>query len=334
MNNKAVLITLATEDFLDQAKQLFSSAFYNAGWKGDYLLLTFEETDDEKLQWFTNRGIIVKKTKPVDSILYFSRHQYVMYAKYSLFTHYFKKWKTILFLDSDIIVKESLEALVRLKGFHAARTYTGSLKMMYFEDTDTAVYDEIKRNYDLGAPSFNAGVMLFSTDIIKPQTYSELIELTYRLRHVVKSSEQAVLNLYFYGQWEELPRIYNFTPTLKVFSKTKLRKILESDSPYMRPIMLHFLGNNTPWRKNNLYYDEWKDNLAKAEKIDLSKRISVKTLSDQEIKKYNKRILKEMSWFECNFFMDRVLQSLAIFIKILTPKLYEKVASWRKKQYC
>ena len=61
---KDLLVTLADENFLDQAKQLFSSVYWNAGWKGDYMLLA-HEIPESKLKWFRDKGILVKKCKSV-----------------------------------------------------------------------------------------------------------------------------------------------------------------------------------------------------------------------------------------------------------------------------
>ena len=45
---KNLLVTLADENYIDRAKQLFSSVYFNAGWKGDYMLLA-HEIPEEKL---------------------------------------------------------------------------------------------------------------------------------------------------------------------------------------------------------------------------------------------------------------------------------------------
>ena len=59
-NHDAVLVTLADKNYIDQAKQLFSSVYWNAGWKGDYMLLA-HEVPEKDLNWFREKGILVKK---------------------------------------------------------------------------------------------------------------------------------------------------------------------------------------------------------------------------------------------------------------------------------
>jgi hypothetical protein len=60
----SVIVTLADKNYVDQAKQLFSSVYWNAGWKGDYLLLS-SGIPEEELKWFRNKGIIVYECKPL-----------------------------------------------------------------------------------------------------------------------------------------------------------------------------------------------------------------------------------------------------------------------------
>ena len=57
MNNKTkknLLVTLAGKNYIKQAKQLFSSVYWNAGWKGDYMLLSYKIPEKE-LKWFKKK---------------------------------------------------------------------------------------------------------------------------------------------------------------------------------------------------------------------------------------------------------------------------------------
>ena len=63
-NKKNLLVTLADENYIEQAKQLFSSVYHNSGWKGDYMLLS-HEIPESKLKWFRDKGILVKKCESI-----------------------------------------------------------------------------------------------------------------------------------------------------------------------------------------------------------------------------------------------------------------------------
>jgi len=51
---KNLLVTLATKDYVFLAKQLFSSAYFNAEWKGNYMLLAYR-IPERNLKWFRKK---------------------------------------------------------------------------------------------------------------------------------------------------------------------------------------------------------------------------------------------------------------------------------------
>ena len=104
-DKKNLLVTLADRNYVEQARQLFSSVYWNAGWKGDYMLLA-HEIPEEQLKWFREKGILIKKCKPFYDKK--GRPKTVL-SKFYLFTPYFKKWRNIIYLDADVIVRASLE---------------------------------------------------------------------------------------------------------------------------------------------------------------------------------------------------------------------------------
>jgi hypothetical protein len=50
MGRDSLIVTIADIKYLDAAKQLFSSIYWNAGWKGDYMLLSLGIPEKE-LGW-------------------------------------------------------------------------------------------------------------------------------------------------------------------------------------------------------------------------------------------------------------------------------------------
>jgi hypothetical protein len=59
-----MLINLADKNHIMQAKQLFSSVYWNSGWNGDYTLLAHDIPEDE-LAWFPSKGILVKRCRQI-----------------------------------------------------------------------------------------------------------------------------------------------------------------------------------------------------------------------------------------------------------------------------
>ncbi|MDD4215580.1 MAG: glycosyltransferase [Bacteroidales bacterium] len=266
-NKRNLLVTLADKNYIQQAKQLFSSVYWNAGWNGEYMLLA-HEIPDEELAWFKDKGILIKKCTPLRNYNIGKGHSPVVLDKFYLFTTDFKGWKHIVFLDSDIIVKGSLDYLIKIKGFGAANS-TINLGRQF--SPENMLYDEIKRDYNIHIRSFNSGVISFPTDIINDDLFDKLTGL-YTKFESIAFSDESILNLYYYKKWIKIPRVFNnlyitfFLLYSAYFYKT-------------RSVVFHFMGNYInekyldaykPWDTRNPFYKEWLSNLERAEQMDLS----------------------------------------------------------------
>jgi lipopolysaccharide biosynthesis glycosyltransferase len=334
---KDLLVTLADKNYMDQAKQLFSSVYWNAGWRGDYMLLA-HEIPDEKLKWFRDKGILIKKCSPIcdKKLLDWST---ATWSKFYLFTPEFKKWKNIIFLDAAIIVRASLDELTKINGF-AAR-YGAKLgkefikprfmsKNTKFKAINIELFDELRKNYNLKEQGFNAGVMVFNTDVLKDETFAELKRLTKLYGKIRRFRDQPILNLFFYKKFTPLPYVYNCNIDYSIYVRCiKPEKI--------KGIILHFIDRNKPWLPKNPFYKEWKNNLCKAELIDLNKIPPPRERwTEEDIKKYcqylGKRrrkyiILKYVIWV--NLIIGRAIGVVGIFLKHNFPKLYYKIKELR-----
>ncbi len=257
--NKNLLVTLADKEYINQAKQLFSSAYWKAGWKGDYMLLSFG-IPEEKLLWFKKKNILVKKCPPIQSH-WVGGQPPVLFGKFYLFTSFFKRWENIVYLDADIIIRASLEELTDLKNFGAVKNYPKKLKKEIYKDSKCKI--SLADRYDLDSSGFNAGFFAFNTNIIKEKTFYDLKNLSEKYPYI---RDQGLLNIYFYKKWKELPIIYNLSPYLishRLFFRLGFSKV--------RAKVIHFVGEIKPWQKRSGFYQEWRDSLEKAESIDFKK---------------------------------------------------------------
>lgn len=312
---KNLLATLADENYIEQAKQLFSSVYWNAGWKGDYMLLAYKIPQKE-LKWFRDKGILVKKCK-----LFFGKKigkfSPVVLGKFYLFTAEFKKWNNIVYLDADIIVRALLDEITKIKGFSAVQDITplsrikGQFKSIKLNEK---LFSKIKNDYNLKKPAFNAGVLAFSTDIIKKGDFSKLKNL-FNLYINFDFPEQSALNLLFYKKWKKLPRVYNIYPHLINPKKVK-------------GIILHFTGDYKPWFPKNYFYKEWKYNLDRAELIDLNK---IQNLNKKWTKKEIKRCSLYLKKMYILYYIDKFIGLVGIFLKNNFPGLYFKLKKIKKR---
>jgi len=260
---KDLLVTLATGRNIEWTKQLFSSAYFNAGWKGDYMILAYD-MPEEKLSWFRKKGILVKKCRPMATGLAGKSNDPIFFSKLYLFSEEFGKWRNIVYLDSDILIRGSLGDLTKVRGFASTLDNMGFLldQFMYSKENKREFLD-LRKNYDLRENAFCAGVFAFNTDIIEKGTFDGMKRLAKKYSGILRFGDQSVLNLYFYKRWQRLPGAFGVLANY-AGKDLKLREDVDG-------IILHFAGPRKPWDKNSGYYREWKGNLDRADRIDLKR---------------------------------------------------------------
>lgn len=312
--SKSLLVTLADENYLDQAKQLFSSVYFNSDWNGDYMLLAHEIPED-KLVWFKNKGILIKKCKAL-SKGNVGKMPSVTLSKFYLFTIEFKKWDRVVFLDADIIVRFPLEQLTKVRGFAAVKDGPFKLDYGFITKGKNVNIKKLTSNYDLNIMSFNSGVFVFSTDIIKKDSFQKLKELTRLYKDLSIYGEQGILNLFFYKKWNNLPRVYNVPPYLATSSYLTKKK---SDFKGI----LHFVGDHKPWDKKDPFHESWRLGLDRVDEINLNERRSLENgWTKKEVIDYNRRLEKKIAFLVPVRYLDYLIGQVGIFLRKYLPKGY------------
>jgi len=272
--NRKVVVTLCDNKFVPQAKQLFSSLYFNAKWSGDCLLLA-HNVSEKKLDWFKKRGVIIKKCKPLfkKNIGFYSP---VLTSKIYLFTNEFKKWTNVIYLDTDIIVRASVDGISNTDNFLALPEVENKtiLDQFTFDFSNNykeseKIFSSLSKQFDLELPAFNAGVIAFNTKIIKKDTFKNIKKMLYKFGRFCKFGDQGIQNLYFSSKWSKLQESYNLYPEY-ISSRYKINE------KKCKGIILHFVGDSKflkPWNVNNPYYKEWKHNLDLSSSIDFRRKI-------------------------------------------------------------
>ena len=327
---KNLLVTLADKNYIKQVKQLFSSVYFNAGWKGDYMLLA-DNIPEKDLKWFRKKGILIKKCSLASSKFGKRWHPTILNKIY-LFTPYFKKWKNIVFLDGDIIVRTSLEELTKINGFAASETHKKISKLLLsptyikLEKKPLNKYKILKSKYDFNSPCFSTGLMAFSTNIIKKDMFPRLLKHHNLYTDLSASADEPIINMLFYKKWIKLPSLYQTCPRTLMFScKIKPQKI--------KGAIIHFVLKPKPWDKGHPFNKEWESNLEKSNLIDLKNRPDPrKTYTQQEIYNYEKNLKKRRrKYFYRQIilniirFSDKKIGEIGSFLKNNSPRLYYKL---------
>lgn len=335
MKKKNLFVTFADKNYIEQAKQLFSSVYHNAGWKHDYMLLAYK-IPKQQLSWFAKKGILVKKCKPLSKEIEKELPASIFLA-FNLFTPEFKKWDNVIYIEGDTIVRASLDELTKIKGFAAApdickyniqfqfsrigleiAPYSPLNTKDKIEKSYDKIFNELKKNYNIKEESFNFGVMAFSTNIIKENTLNKIKELIKKYGKISVYGPQGIANLLFYKKWIKLPRVYNsYVNSWEQYYKIKPENL--------RGIVIHFAGPNSqdkPWHPGNPLHKEWKNNFKKANQIDLNNIPVDKKWTEKEIKKYCLFLKKRHIIYYIKNSIDKNLGLFGIVLKKKSPKLY------------
>ncbi len=317
---KDLLVTLSDSNFIDQAKQLFSSVYFNSGWDGDYMLLA-HNIPENKLKWFKDKEILVKECKPLSRNDVFE-HSGVILDKLYLFSEEFKQWEHVVFLDSDMIVKASLKPLTKIRKLAAVNARI-KLSEQFFPGNN--LYEELSEKYNLRKKSFNSGLLAFPTNIIKKNTFNELMDLYQQYKHISKCNEESILNLYFYNNWQSLPGVYNYFVSVIMITNMKLNKI--------KAVIYHFISiqdfdEYRAWHPENLYFKEWQGNLKKSDLINLNSRPAGKKIT-AIVRLINSLLISLLfEYIKDRYIKDyfnRKIGDIVHFIKNISPALYSKL---------
>ncbi len=329
MNNRKLLVTLADGKYVDQAKQLFSSAYYNAGWKGDMMLLAYHVNSQDQ-QWFIDRGILIYECSEIPITAHLpGRWPRIVFQKLNLFKEEFKKWQHVVFFDSDIIIRDNIDKLAEVDTFSAVLASLPILKSWFIGQTQAwlegklGVLHEIYNTYDVYKPAFNSGMFAFPTSIITADLFDDLCRFQDRYCSLSTYAEESALNLSF-NTWNKLSDVYNLDP---------YRILVANDTAAdVKGVVLHFV-HDKPWKESNIFYKEWKENLAKAERIvDIGQAPIRPRLSNDDIKRMEDNIAdrKKRTVFRepsLGFYgtIKRGVGLLGLACKRFTPGLYRVV---------
>jgi len=315
-----LLVTISDENYVNQAKQFFSSVYFNSGWDGDYMLIS-HEIPEKKLKWFREKGILVKKIKPItnEKVGRFQISSATM-DKFYLFTPEFKKWDVIIYFDADFTIQKSLDLLKETKGFVATEMIPEKVKNTIYPFSNNSnsmkLIKELKQKFNLKKQKFNAGFFAFNTQIIIENLFPQMKKIFKKYKTVFPDNEEQVLNIIFRNIRKKTSILYNY-----LYVHLKDKKYAE------KAIALHFMSYY-PWKKEHPFNQTWEENLKKAEKINLKKRLPAKeTLTKEQIRKYTKGIKRalfiEKTIIPIKDKLEKVIGKTGKIIKNISPKIYK-----------
>ena len=152
-----------------------------------------------------------------------------------------KKVKNIVYTDSDIICLKD-PTLELKKNIENLRKNNKGIGVITEKEISTSNDDTFNR-LDLKKSYFNAGVMLVDMDLWREKNIeNELMKIMKNNFEKIKFWDQDVLNIYFDGDFYELPKSLNFN----AFDDS-LKNDLEDI------FFLHFVGSKKPWLTSGMF---------------------------------------------------------------------------------
>lgn len=152
------------------------------------------------------------------------------YHKFYLFDIYFKQWDYVLYLDCGINIYDKIKPILdfskpdKLIGNrdgvdNESPTWCvpispgNGLKLGDQFVKDDLLYEKLKNSYDISKSYFQTTIMLYDTNIIKDDTFTNIYNLL--LEYPISiTNDQGIIALYFtqlYPCWEQIMRKVNNT---------------------------------------------------------------------------------------------------------------------------
>ena len=245
---KNAVATIIDKNHLPYFRRFFESVRQYGRWQDAFVVLAYDfDKNDEDLKQLESLGVNIYHCQPLINRSYRHWGPEVLTYLY-LFTAYFKQWQTVIYLDVDCIVRCPLKSLTKKQGFFATNFYHRGHPSFTVNGLTLTAADLI-----------NDGVMAFSTDMIKEDTFSELLTIYQgidleRLPEVYGGGiDELILAIYFFGRKKDLPLDYNVIPN-------ELRRQFGIRCESIHGSIIHHAAGNfypKPWNPTSPFYLEW-----------------------------------------------------------------------------
>lgn len=256
------IVTVCDEEYLAGTKVLFYSFIqHNPEFKGEFLVIHDHlgtQSQHELTELFAVRFIQLSEslTRVIDALVKDKPELKNRYQRFwSLDVFRLNQYENLLFLDSDILCRGSLQNLfANPQGFSACPDlsyYEGKVrKRISFKKRPASM--EVGQDF---LKTFNAGVFMVSFSKLSLTVYDEILNLLNSSTYEGVSSghtDQYVLNLYFENKvtWLGVDNNYVLMHTDLIIDKTGITP--------KEALIWHYIRHPKPWRLRRILKDRLK----------------------------------------------------------------------------
>jgi len=145
------------------------------------------------------------------------------FHKFYLFHSFFKKWNYILYIDCGMHIFSNIKPILDEKkegvlfanrdgldfeGKYGGLTLRDQFILSFNNDNQKYYFDKLNNNYNLDILSLQTGLLLYDTNLINDDTFSDLINLN-KEYPIATKNDQSIISLYFTyikPVWKQLKR--------------------------------------------------------------------------------------------------------------------------------
>jgi len=138
------------------------------------------------------------------------KNKIFQYHKFYLFDIYFKRWDYIFYIDAGTHVYSSIYPIIDsrkpYKFLAHSDAYPTYIWKLHVQFTEHALLQDLKDSYNLNIDYPQTTIMLYDTEIIKNDTFTNLLSLAEKYP-ISRTNDQGIIALYFTNivqLWEQI----------------------------------------------------------------------------------------------------------------------------------
>lgn len=216
INNNICVVFVCNKVYFDKFLNTCNQLITNGNYNGNICLVIGDDLLNDTLlncDIINNNNIIIKYFPDIQFSNDFSiinnnintdgRNitKKFQWHKLHLFNTFFKQWNYIFYLDCGMTIFSDITPILNevtentlLAHSDAYPTYKWKLYTQF--DNRAEIYKKLYNTYKLNIDYFQTTIMLYDTNIIKNDTYNNLLQLTFEYP-ISKTNEQGIIALYF-----------------------------------------------------------------------------------------------------------------------------------------
>lgn len=265
VNDKNLCVAVVTTDsfVVGTLVTIYSFLKHNSWFDGEIVIICRELSERnreylelvyDRIKFFSVNECLLARIDEVTKV--FPEFASKQARFYSLETFRLRNYEKVLFLDSDLLVRGSVENLFHLKHQFIAcgdgAFYNGRGRRWGRGIEESCGDEEIEVIYD----TFNSGFFLVDNSLLIDDVYEGVLNLVDRRIYKtpnMKLADQVVLNLYFAGRQHLVGGEYNYllAHATSIYEKEEINL---TDAR-----VLHFNGHQKPWMTEEVLYAGVKD---------------------------------------------------------------------------